>query len=210
MGDQDTDSNDSAQLRALNFQKVDALYRAHIDYVRHENELMHQRTTWFLAIQSVLLAGFGYLVLNYFESTALAVQGRPDEGIIKISEFLVEWFFIAIFGSASAFSASLSIGAADTAQQAIVRNWQRVKTECACSEPALEYYPGLLGGGDGRAGRLGGLLATSIAHVTLLFWLVALAIQLITSGAIIECYNDDPALFAKAEQKSAERDDKRR
>lgn len=142
------------------------LYGIYIDYIRHENELLNHRTTWFLAIETVLIAAAGYLLLTYFESVVSHVAGDADESLAHIAEFFLAGIVLCAFGLITAQGAGRSIKAALDAQDSLVDHWNRLKLPKA----EVNRLPDLMGGKSLKAKLDGGHLADLLVKAAKAFW----------------------------------------
>ena len=158
-----------------------AIYKIYIDYIRHENDLMHQRTTWFLAIQSLLFASFGYLILTYFESSASYIFLSPDVPVPKIVELYIESLTICTFGMVSTKSAEKSIKAARLAQNSLVDKWELIRNSTLHQDTLADTFPRLMGGNSKDAEDDGGHFAESIVGISKLTWHISFLCLFTTS-----------------------------
>jgi hypothetical protein len=158
--------------------ELTARYLIYIDYIRHENELLNYRTTWFLAIETVIIAGAGYLLLNYFESIAFHLYRQPDSPFPHVLEFMIAWGTLCCFGMIAARSAARSIKAALAAQETLTNHWIALTS----GEALVSNLPDLMGGKSLSARDDGGYFAERLVRAVSWFWglcivcLIALAL----------------------------------
>lgn len=147
-----------------------ALYQVYADYVRHENDLLNHRTTWFVAIETVLVAGAAYLLLRYFESAIALVLGRPDEKLPHIIEFIIAGLALCGFGLVAALAARRSIKAAIASQCALDATWRRL---IADGLRGADNLPDLMGGKCAEPAD-GQHFADRLVDTILFFWKMCL------------------------------------
>lgn len=167
--------------------EIRSLYEVYIEYTRHENELINHRTTWFLATQSLLIAGAGYLILEYSARTYRYVSGPPGSKLEHIPEFLVAWAIICAFGCATGFAGKRSIEAAIKSQTSLNKKWTGLNEKWAGlrGNDYSANLPGLQGGGDDKVAKLGGQFASWLTNVVLIFWGLCIAAFLAVIVAIV-------------------------
>ena len=151
------------------------MYKIHIEYIRHENELLHQRVTWFVAIQGGALAALSFSMQKYFESF-LKFSAMPDVGALsvdeRVSQFLVwaqfvgYWMLICWLGWVAARKAKISIKAALQAQKRVELNWARRFLDRA----DVVGFPALMGGGEDQASADGGAYAKHLPGIFTWIW----------------------------------------
>ena len=154
-----------------------AIYGVYIDYIRHENDLLNHRTTWFIAIESLLVAGAAYLLLRYFESAIALVSGHPDETLPHIIEFVIAGAMLCAFGIATARAASRSINGAIASQCQLDVKWRELAKHLA----GAKMLPDMMGGkctppqdGQHFAGRL-------VFTMLVFWWLASAALGLLVA-----------------------------
>lgn len=155
------------------------LYQNYIDYVRHENDLLNHRTTWFVAIESLLIAGAGYLLLEYFESAIALVQGEPDEKLPHIIEFLLAGSVLNIFGLTVGLAARRSIRAAIASQCKLDDEWRALSVNL---DPQ-SVLPDMMGG-KCTPPKDGQHFADRLVFLVLIFW-TACAAALLALGVMM-------------------------
>jgi hypothetical protein len=146
--------------------QLTARYLVYIDYIRHENELLNHRTTWFLAIETVIIAGAGYLLLSYFESIASHLYRQPDSPFPHVLEFMLAWGTLCCFGMIAARSAARSIKAALDAQDTLTDHWNALTS----GEALVSKLPDLMGGKSQSAREDGGYFADRLVWAVSWFW----------------------------------------
>lgn len=154
--------------RNENIEKVYAIHRA---YIEHEDELIHQRTTSFITIQSFLLATFGFTYQKKYEvAEKLLSQKLTQSDLGSIStEYNIFLLILAVIGAATSLIALRSINAAVTAIRSLKENWLR-----AADNHPPAYLPGITGGGDLSAHKGGISLAVWGPIFLLSLWILAL------------------------------------
>lgn len=140
------------------------LYAICIEYIRHENELMHQRTTWFLAIQSLLGAAIGYIFKEYYVSFADYLSGRPDM-MRPPALSLTMWLACCVVGTLTGINAFISIRAAQKAQDRVEDLWKG-----SFDSSVLDCFPDMMGGKNSTDNKKGGRLARVLAFSASIAW----------------------------------------
>lgn len=150
-------------------EKIFAIYR---DYIEHEDELIHQRSTSLITIQSFILATFGFTYQKKYE-VAAKILVEKDKKPIDLGSINNEYngflLALALVGVATSFIAWRSVRAAKHALEALSILW----SEHAKSLD-VKYLPEITGGGNGSASKDGISLATWAPLFLLGFWLVTL------------------------------------
>lgn len=158
------------------------LYKVHIEYTRHENELLHQRVTWLLAVQGAAVAAMSLSMQKYFDiilrfswsADAKALASLMPAQIVIWGQFAIYWTFIALIGIGAAQQAIRPVRAARKAQTEVARRWNQ-----QFRERARELgFPDLMGGGLASAEREGGDFAVNLPRIFVWAWLVVLLIVL--------------------------------
>lgn len=141
-------------------------YQIMIEYIRHENDLINHRTTWFLATQVFIAAAAGYVFSKYagFLSKLLFSNGiHPDLKGVLISIF---WVLLCFFGLIVAATCRNSIDAATYAKHTIKKLWEET------ADPDWrKCFPSLTGGktktiADGTGSKFAGHLPS----LSILLW----------------------------------------
>lgn len=142
-----------------------AMYQVFIDYVRHENDLINHRTTWFLAIQGLTSAGAGFLLngsASIYVHSLLAPNLALNMGAAK---FLLMWLLVAMAGILSAAAARRSIDAALHALDTLDAHW------CAHAHPDIAaHFPAMMGGMTTPKSNFGGSFAIDLPSIALTVW----------------------------------------
>ena len=149
------------------------LYRAQEE---HENELLHQRSTQLITIQSVLLATFGFSFQKFFEIyiNNWSIATKSPELLRLTLFFVLVLFSLCAVGIANSINAQTSIKAADESQQSIRENWSKVRTAYENSGKTHRLPP-FAGGGEVRNMNLGKTFHASLPKFFLIFWLVTIS-----------------------------------
>lgn len=170
-------ADDQGRVTAPTDDRVVEMYRLYIDYVRHENDLLHQRVTWFTTMQAALILVACYLMQRYFDSVWIAAKAAAafdpkQQGLLL--QLTLFWSFTCGLGVLSAWTARTSITAALEAQ------------DCLCDRWAARFLtvseriglPPLMGGGSPRARSNGGSFAKNLPTVLGVCWLAFLVLGL--------------------------------
>jgi hypothetical protein len=133
------------------------------DYMKHEDDLINQRTTWHCVIQGLLLTAFGWLLQWKIDSSV------PDQmQSVRATMSIV----LPIAGILVAALGFLSCWAADIAIRKLFSDWQRVVSDYPDRLPRL---PGIAGAGSNLAKNLGKLPSLVIPGLMLIMWLLIFA-----------------------------------
>ena len=157
---------------------TEEIYKIHRDYLEHEDDLVHHRTTALVTIQSFLIATFGFTYQKKYE-IAEKLFSR-DHALTPASlgtitdEYNGFLLILAIVGAATSFIAWRSILAATNAIKELEANWLRVNSQ---SPPP--HLPGLTGGGSRQSSNEGIALATWSPLFLLLLWLATIVVLLV-------------------------------
>lgn len=130
------------------------LYRC---YVRHEDNLINHRLTWYILGQTVTLTSLGYFL-------------SQTDGLAQVSRLLNIWpawtlIYICLIGIAIAAVTIVSITAADRAIASLKVSYNKTMLP-------LAGLPNITGGGMRLMGRLGSILHFAIPGLGLIFWVV--------------------------------------
>jgi len=153
-------------------ENLEAVYEIHRKYIEHEDELVHQRTTSLITIQSFLLATFGFTFQKRYEVAAtIQIKGSqvPDMKV-QTSEFNGFLLILACIGVATAYIAYRSIKAAQEAIQQLAQSWETT----ALQEKAPSYLPGITGGGHRNSSKSGVAMTTWTPVLLMGLWLLTL------------------------------------
>lgn len=171
------------------------IYGVYIDYIRHENTLIKDRTIIFMATQFVLLAAMGFCFQQIFQKEYnLEKIFGVNPPIYDTLKFMLTQensvyyrYMIAVlsaFGALSGFLGFRSIAAAKTAQNETYKAWRQPRGDHpSFCELAVKYnLPALMGGGQElvndkdnlRANRirLGSLLNRMIPLILCASWVL--------------------------------------
>lgn len=149
-----------------------SIFSAYREYARTENDLINHRTTWFVTIQSVLLATFGFSIQKYYEiSEKIAESKSAGELVQKIhsvsNDVYISSILLALVGIVSCLSAFLGILASIAAQRNVEQLW-RDNFARRATELSLPF---IAGGGDNFMVRLGDWWALTLPVMLFLCWL---------------------------------------
>ena len=123
------------------FERLTTLYNIYRDYMKHEDDLLNQRTTWLLVIQGFLFATLGVL------GEWVLQPGQDRLGIER--QFLV--YVLVVVGVVVASVAFLGITAASDAIDELRRKWELIRVHYQ----GWENLPEIAGGGDPTAHQRG-------------------------------------------------------
>lgn len=150
---------------------LEDIYILHREYIEHEDDLVHQRTTTFITIQSFLLATFGFAYQKKYEiSEKLVATGKSpvDLGLIyyEYNGFMI---ILALIGIATSLIALRSINAAVKALRTVEANWLKITNT---NPPS--YLPGITGGGNRDAHNGGVSLSNWAPLFFVILWIVVI------------------------------------
>lgn len=160
------------------------IWKAFRSYEEHENAPINHRTSWFITMQSVLIATFGFSIQKYFEVMAkLSEITDPKSTLERMSNINSKYqtylFILCIIVTAVAFWAHKGIGTAITAQVKM----RELFTQSHKAKADEYKLPDISGGGDIDARNQGGTFAMSLPIAAGAFWiLVAMGTLLSISG----------------------------
>lgn len=150
------------------------LYTAHRDYIVHEDDLVNQRTTWAITIESFVIAIFGLAYQKKMEGL-LAFFGLDEDKksfsveVMKTFDHVFDQFLImiAVFGLIVAMISGVAVYAAQRAIKVLGEHWE---AECSTT-PLCGRFPPLTGGGNKLSTRLGHTFPLILPIFFVAFWL---------------------------------------
>ncbi|WP_408596543.1 hypothetical protein [Pseudomonas sp. PLMAX] len=145
---------------------AEAIYLIYRNYVEHEDELIHQRTTTLITIQSFTLATLGICYQKRFEVAANCsqIKNLSDIGIVNV-EFSGLMVALALIGIMTSIIAIASISAAKVALKQLEDSWDDI-----IKNKKITYLPKLTGGGNPNATKKGIYLSLYTPYFCLTFW----------------------------------------
>lgn len=147
------------------------LYNIYRNYVEHEDDLINNRVGWFIQLHSFLIASYG-IVFAALISTFF-VQGTPLVPPIGPQGVACGLLIgIAFIGSASAFSATQSITAANDAIQELNRRWKILFEQ----RGGGLNLPGLTGGGHPGSTARGARFQLVLPRVLVVLWFISFSV----------------------------------
>jgi hypothetical protein len=137
-----------------------SLYYLYRDYMKHEDDLINQRSSWHLLLQGFLFATFG--VLGEW-------QAEGGAGFLHSQRY---WILYGIIGTGLLISlfATSSILAADAAINKLHRCWDDLPNKLLIPQEFWELLPGIAGAGSKHAKRWGKTPAIAIPIIIALAW----------------------------------------
>jgi hypothetical protein len=131
--------------RGMGLAEATAVYSAFRGYVVHEDDLVHQRTTWSIAIQTFAVATFGLIFQRTME--AIAALGGPTPPVDLLNLVADRYRFILLLVAGFGLGVSLISGIAVYAAQKAISRLQRVWVEKHFNiDPICDKFPPLTGG----------------------------------------------------------------
>ena len=154
------------------------LYKTCRSLEEHENDLINQRTTWFITIESVITATYGFSLQKYHEVYGKYIFKDDckylSKEYIQGASFELFLLILCVIGVFSAVSAHKSIKAATDAQRGIRLYWNSQKDNSTGMNT-----PPLAGGGD-HEDRIRYLGSTFSRGIVWLFGTLWLLISIVT------------------------------
>jgi hypothetical protein len=140
---------------------LEKLYELYRDYIKHEDDLINHRSTWHVLIQGFLFATLGYMGQWQGGSNA------PDSWHIERQHLVL---ILASVGVIIGLLAFRSTRAAVRASKKICETWNDNIENVDVYKEALKLLPGLAGGGDITAVKMGKQPAIWIPIVIAVAW----------------------------------------
>jgi hypothetical protein len=161
-------SGTGKRFSAANLRRHYAIYR---DYIKHEDDLLNQRSTWHLLIQGFLFATLGVVGEWTFAKDAPNYLATQRENLIYV---------LAGVGISVAAAAFLSILAANNAIDQLQKDWDTIRSKFNIEDAAL--LPEIAGGGHPTAKSHGKLPAVCITVVVAVSWVVVIGMAVYDRG----------------------------
>jgi len=163
------------------FESLSKMYDYYIDYIRHENELISQRTGRFIALQSVLIASISI-------SIRYQTQDKPPSATLEqLPHFsdlnIIFVVFVAMVCAIGIFSSAVGWRAISAARESQYRTNASWIENGFYERARLAHLPELMGGGSNRnAGlsvskapdRQGGTFSLHLPIIFVIFWMIPL------------------------------------
>ena len=143
------------------------IYGVYRDYIKHEDELIHQRLSWNLTLQGLLFTAYG-VIFNMLDNAS----GDPT---VKAHLHYTPCVF-PVVGALVAFFSLLSILAAQDSLNGLRVEWREPARQI--DKEVVEILPELTGAGQLFANRWGKLPQIGIPIVIIAAWCVLLAVAL--------------------------------
>jgi hypothetical protein len=148
-------------LSTLHWEDLLSLYSVYRDYMKHEDDLINQRTSWHLLLQGFLFATFG--VMGEWQTEGGAGFLHPQRYWI-LHGLIATGFLISLF-------ATSSILAADAAINKLHADWNALRSKLNIPEEFWELLPGIAGAGSKHAKQWGKAPAIAIPIIISFAWL---------------------------------------
>jgi hypothetical protein len=130
-------------------------------YLTHEDDLVNQRTTWAITIQSFSLAAVGWIF------PALTANMNAKNYLAAMHSVHLIQFFCTL-GVGVCIISACGIFAAQTAIRGLEANW----TNVVARSPYSEYFPMLAGGGSRHALWMGHSVPLALPIFLMVLWMV--------------------------------------
>lgn len=155
------------------------------DYVVHEDDLINQRTTWMITVQSFIVATFGFGVQKKLEVASGLATLRlfcSSEKVDQLKSIPIATgqldtllYGLCLLGGVIAYFTLRSVNAAASAIEHLKADWDRAVREFLRSGRGdeLKFLPGLTGGGSSLAASEGFQLPTWLPLIFVWGWVVA-------------------------------------
>jgi len=153
--------------------KHEDLYKIYRDYVIHEDDLIHQRTTSYVTIQAFTIATFGLSFQKKYEvlSKATTETDSLPSFVAASNELNAIMFFLVLIGISTSYIAWQSIRAASLAIRQLERGWS-----CFLKQYPCGFLPGLTGAGNSKSSNDGEKFPIYAPLLGLALWLLTLAV----------------------------------
>ena len=159
----------------LELQQSVSMYTVYRQYLVHEDDLVHQRTTWSITIQGFLIVAFGLAFQNkvkIFEMPPVVTSTFAPPLLDR--QYSAEIFILAILGIGVSLICLLAVLAAQRAINGLRRSWASWHRR----HQGLPDYPDLAGGGDWCATLLGHQLPVCLQAFFAGFWIIVVLVLL--------------------------------
>jgi hypothetical protein len=150
------------------FDELKELHKMYRDYMKHEDDLINQRSTWHL-----LLQGFLFTTLGVIGEWQLPKNG--NDPLYTERGFLV--FVLAAVGATIAYLSFISIRAANRAIDTLHKKWDDIQG--VFEHPAKNLLPEIAGGGGRNAKRDGKRPAMLIPVFIAIAWVLIFGMAVI-------------------------------
>ena len=154
-------------IEEMEFRELKGLFELYRDYMKHEDDLINQRSTWHLVLQGFLFATLGVI-------GEWPVAPGPDR------LYLERWFLVyvlAVAGAVIAGFAYVSVKAANDSINSLCSKWHAILGTYELETKA--YLPALAGGGHPDAMKNGKRPAMRIPLVIACAWVLIFAISVV-------------------------------
>lgn len=182
MAPRPTSQSNRAETEGHDIDYVYKMYSIYIDYIRHENELISQRSGRFVTLQSVLIASLGISIR--YENSAPQTHDAFSIHFLQLNWLFVAFsIIVSVIGLSSSWTAFTAIKAAKDAQNRTNDSWRSPRPSGrSLYDLAREFhFPELMGGGVDRsiglavhieADRGGGNFSLYLPIFFLCFWIL--------------------------------------
>ena len=136
------------------------------EYMKHEDDLINNRTTWLNTIQSFLIAAFGITFQKSIELLSSSANKIDDLAIIRGYQYLSTVF--SLVGIGTSIIAWYAILAAVNSINALRDKW----STSPYYERHKDFLPGIVGGGHPGAHEGGTRFALWLPRFFLVFWII--------------------------------------
>lgn len=149
------------------------IYDVFRKYVEHEDNLINHRTNWFVIIQSVLIATFGYSLQMYYQVME-KFFGNPNHKNYEYffnninSRYFLSLVFFCIIGVVTSIFALLSINAARLSLISIKEKWDLKHA----TKSDADELPIIVGGGNKNSHKFGFSLAIYLPISAIILWIL--------------------------------------
>ncbi len=137
------------------------VYEIYRSYLMHEDDLVHQRTTWSMAIQGFTVAAVGWVFPPMMQALKEMDFDRGNE-----CKDLIQFF--CVLGMGVSFISALGIFAAQTAIRRLEGNWKKHGAH-------QSDFPRLTGGGSRLALWMGHSLPLALPIFLMVLWFLLLS-----------------------------------
>jgi hypothetical protein len=159
----------------MSLDEANTVYTAYRSYVVHEDDLVHQWTTWSIAIQTFAVATFGLIYQRQLDAlVALSGPGShltPELTDLLINQYRAVLFLVASFGLGVSAISGVAVYAAQRSIKHLEHRWYR---EHARDASICHKFPQLTGGGNRIALLLGHCLPLGLPVFFVIFWVITI------------------------------------
>ncbi|MDD2800022.1 MAG: hypothetical protein PHE96_01075 [Methylococcales bacterium] len=177
----------NSEAKANDSKRGEEFYSLLRDYIKHEDDLINQRMTWLMSVQSFLIATFGFSYQKKFEIVSKALINKETQALgFSIVEYDLFLIMLIVVGIATSYFALQSIEAATHSITQLRERWRdfyRCEWRKLCdSRPQLDHLPDITGGGVVMAHIQGIKFPFYLPRFFIFFWVGIFFLTLWVTG----------------------------